>query len=154
MFFKKRRESWGKFLEKFFPSFFLKGCALSALRGEKSPFIDELITIPPRITDPPLVDVGIVAGFKAHDPFALGMVGALFIRMDLDIAPLAASGTDRVGRFEIPDAAFEPEISVSQCPDGADIDDISGIFVVELLPRVDSDFGMVPPVKNAEFMRL
>ncbi len=68
--------------------------------------------------------------------------------MDVNVTAARATGAYGLLRAQIPNAHLESEIFIGQRADWADVHDISGIFVTQLLAGVNIHFGMVSTVEN------
>jgi len=53
---------------------------------------------------------------------------------------------------QIPNAALEPKIPVCQCADRTNVDDIPGIGIVQLMPGIQTDLGMISAIKNPKIV--
>ena len=96
--------------------------------------------MPSLITHPIGIDGGILARPKPKD-LAPPMV-------DIDVAAGGAAGTGRGRFFKIPDPGLKAEILARQRSYRTHVNNITGIGIVELLPRKETDAGMIPALKN------
>ena len=77
----------------------------------------------------------------------------VFVRIRVRGTSGAASGTYAVRRLQIPDALFVEEVLAAQRPDGAEIDDVAGQFVLQRPTGEDVDFLVVPATHDGKFRR-
>src|SRR5688572_22204045 len=68
--------------------------------------------------------------------------------IDPQVAACAAARADRTRALQEPRPNFESKIGARQSADGADIDDVSGIRILERLVSVDTDFRRVTAVED------
>jgi len=73
-----------------------------------------------------------------------------FAAADDRIAARGAAGADAFGFLEEPDAHLEAEILAGERADGADIDGVERVIIVEPLARMDGEGGVTAAVDEAE----
>src|SRR5207302_147862 len=95
---------------------------------------------PPRVAHPVLVHGVVLAWLEAEDR-SLAMV-------DLDVAAVGARPAHGRAALEVPDAGAKPKITIGQRADGADVDDVRRVRVVERLPRREVELDVVAALRR------
>jgi hypothetical protein len=84
-----------------------------------------MIGVPAFIAYPMTVDSLVIAGLQAMNPLIVIAGIEAFIEVDFDVAATAATGTNRRGASQKPDAAFKPEIAIGQRAYRTNIDHVA-----------------------------
>src|SRR5207302_762586 len=95
--------------------------------------------VAPVVADPPAVDVGVEARLEARHAAPVVVVRAPTVHVHLDVAAARAPRADRRRAVQIPDAHREPEVTVGQGAHRADVHDVAGVFVGQLLAGEEPD---------------
>ncbi|UPT75250.1 MAG: hypothetical protein M0D55_05990 [Elusimicrobiota bacterium] len=106
------------------------------------------------VAHPMPVDVHVHAGLEPRHALAVVVPRAVRVRVHRDVAAARAVRADRLGLLEVPDADLVAEVAVGQRADGADVDDVAGVGVVERHAGRQVDPLRVAHAENAELVGL
>ncbi|TPW21158.1 MAG: hypothetical protein FD126_961 [Elusimicrobia bacterium] len=116
--------------------------------------VGRLVAVAALVAHPPAVDFGVVAGLEAGDAAAVGVPGALGVRVDLDRTAARAAGADGGRAVQVPGAHREAEVLVGEGADGADVDDVARVGVVQAHPGIEVEDGAVAAAEHRQLVGL
>src|SRR5580692_7409926 len=81
-------------------------------------------------------------------------IDAPAMMIDIDRASALASAADRGRAMQVPDAHAEAEIFFGERADRADIDHVTGIFIIDRLARINVDLVVIAAIENRQLARM